>query len=123
MPRSAAEPGSRGLAAPFGIGWAAAIGGARETMVGRRGVIAGLGAGLALPAGAVTRRARGARRIGPYDFPLADPFAATGVGTPPQVEADRPELRLGLNAFRARTGIPSGRQIPDLFWYDRRELG
>ncbi len=95
-------------------------------MVGRRRVIAGLaglGAGLALPAGAEIRRASGARWIEPYDFPLEDPFAATVVGTPPQVQAERPELRLGVNAFRARTGIPSGRTIPDVFWYDRRGLG
>jgi pimeloyl-ACP methyl ester carboxylesterase len=95
-------------------------------MVGRRCVmtgLAGLGAGLVVPAAAATPRPSGARWIEPYDFPLEDPFAATVVGTPPQVQAERPELRLGVNAYRARTGIPSGRSIPDVFWYDRRGLG
>lgn len=93
-------------------------------MVGRRSVVgglAGLGAGLALPA--LAAPARAARWIEPYDFPLEDPFAATVVGTPPQVEAARPELRLGVNAWRGRVGIPAGRAIPEVFWYDRRGLG
>lgn len=92
----------------------------------RRAVLAGL-AGLATgafaPGPLAAASGPGARRIEPYDFPLSDPFAATVVGTPPSVQAERPELRVGVNAFRDRVGVLAGRAIPDIFWYDRRGLG
>lgn len=93
----------------------------------RRAILAGL-AGLATgalapgPLAAVSR-AGGARWIEPYDFSLTDPFAATVVGTPLAEQAERPELRVGVNAFRDRVGVLAGRAIPDVFWYDRRGLG
>lgn len=93
----------------------------------RRAVLAGLAgvatAGFALDPLAAAVRRSGARWIEPYDFPLSDPFAATVVGTPPEFEAERPELRLGVNAWRDRVGVLVDRPIPDVFWYDRRGLG
>lgn len=93
----------------------------------RRRVLAGLACGaagaLAPRAPAAAGRRYGARWIEPYDFPLEDPFAATVVGTPPALEAERPELRLGVNAWRERAGVLVDRPIPDVFWYDRRGLG
>jgi hypothetical protein len=51
-----------------------------------------------------------------YGFPIADPFAATVVGTPPEYRADLPEI-----ALREReVMVFPDREIPDLFWYTER---
>ena len=63
---------------------------------------------LAVPAGA------GAKD---YDFPIADPFAATIVGTPPAWRADLPE-RVRLQV-RELVVFPD-RKVPDVFWYTKR---
>ncbi len=79
----------------------------------RRAILTGL-AGLATGALApgplaAVRRADDARWIEPYDFSLSDPFAATVVGTPLAEQSERPELRVGVNAFRDRVGVLAGR--------------
>lgn len=55
-----------------------------------------------------------------YDFPIADAFAATVVGTPSSYRAELPEVAL---QERELVVFPE-RQIPKLFWYtDRLRFG
>ena len=52
-----------------------------------------------------------------YDFPIADPYAATIVGTPPAYRADLP-ARVALQT-RELVVFPD-RKVPDAFWYAKR---
>ncbi len=60
-----------------------------------------------------------ANPAGAYDFPIRDPYVATVVGTPSELEAKLPEKidyeLLGLKVF-------PDRPIPDVFWYQREFL-
>ena len=52
-----------------------------------------------------------------YGFPIADPFAATIVGTPSAYRADLPER--GALQVRELVVFPD-RRVPDVFWYTKR---
>ena len=51
-----------------------------------------------------------------YAFPFEDPFAATVVGTPPELRADLPK---NIPARRRRMRVFGDRPVPDHFWYWR----
>ncbi len=51
-----------------------------------------------------------------YAFPFDDPFAATVVGTPPELRADLPK---NIPARRRRMRVFGDRPVPDHFWYWR----
>lgn len=50
----------------------------------------------------------------PYDFPIADAYAATVIGTPKAYKAALPE-KIRLKTLRLR--VFEDRRIPDVFWY------
>ncbi len=49
-----------------------------------------------------------------YDYPFADPYAATVVGTP---SIDRADLPAEVPLEEHELTVFKGRQIPDIFWY------
>jgi hypothetical protein len=59
------------------------------------------------------------RQAGAYDYPIKDPYVATIVGTPSELQAALPEKidyeLLGLKVFPDRS-------TPDVFWYQREFL-
>jgi pimeloyl-ACP methyl ester carboxylesterase len=58
--------------------------------------------------------APGAGRAAGYDYPFADPYAATAIGTPSIYQADLPE---NVSLEEHELTIFPDRQIPDIFWY------
>ena len=64
----------------------------------------------------VVLAAPGAGRAAGYDYPFADPYAATAIGTPSAYEADLPE-NVPLEEHEL-TVFPD-RRIPRIFWYTK----
>jgi len=50
---------------------------------------------------------------GAYDFPITDRFAASIVGTPPELKAKLPE-KVPVQTFT----LPGMKEVPDVFWYE-----
>ncbi len=58
-----------------------------------------------------------ARASGEYAYPIADPYAATVLGTPPEARAPVPE-KIDVRV-RSITLFPD-RKIPGVFWNERK---
>ena len=54
----------------------------------------------------------------PYGYPIADPYAATVVGTPLELKAEPKPLR-GAHIKRFKLNVFEDREKPDIFWYDK----
>ncbi|MGD2074530.1 MAG: alpha/beta hydrolase [Gammaproteobacteria bacterium] len=50
-----------------------------------------------------------------YDYPIADSYEATVVGTPPQYQADLPKR---IPVKEARLKVFKDREVPDFLWYE-----